>query len=219
MTTSGMPPTVVADDRQPERHAPRRARAPCPRCARVRPARRRRRARRSRRWWRRSGAGVRSTPSAAAMRLQVARSAPSPMSRTCASGTTRDDLGQRAHQQIEALDRDQTAGPRRHERVGLQSEARARRVARAGAASRRAAVGTPLGTTAYCSRRPMPRSRCSSTSRGGERHDRVRPARGQALERHEERRLPRPPVAVEDVAVRLVDHHGHAARAAPPGGR
>ena len=40
-----------------------------------------------------------------------------------------------------------------------------------GAASRSAAVGTPLGTTANCARRPMPRARCSSTSRGRERHD------------------------------------------------
>ena len=90
-----------------------------------------------------------------------------------------------------------------------QAEARARLRPRRGRRAQRR-VGTPLGTTANCAGRPIPRSRCSSTSRSVS-------VTIRSVHRAASRSSPRRwrvrgrlRVAVEDVAVRLVDHRRHA---------
>ena len=126
-------------------------------------------------------------------------------------GHAAGELGQRGHQQVEALDRHEPAHPGDHERVRSQPQAGARRPrepARRRAARRSARRWEPPRTA-----RPADAAREMLLDLAGRRAStmRVRPPRGHALQhRRTAVRSCAAPVAVEDVAVRLVDDHRHA---------
>ena len=113
---------------------------------------------------------------------------------------------------VEAFDRDESPEPHDDERIVGQSQSRPR-----DAACRRG--GTQLRGRHAARDRAVLRALADASREMlvdpalGERHDAIRPARGQALERDVERGASRAVVAVKDMAVRLMDHDRHAREA------